>query len=334
MKCTNFSQVLNIQASGYITSGLLEDMISGFMILKDVMNQGYPFVEAIAQALPICDEFLISDGYSTDGTFELIQQIAKTNSKIKVFRYKWPTQRKLDILGEVTNALIPKCRGQYIFSVQANEVIHEESAELIRSLPNLRPNVSTFCFPYYQLLSTYKWTEEFRLRFAKNMSSIVAIGDAWTLGLSRKYIRDQKIWLLRKPRKLLEYVETGIELKYANNGCGEFSRPIYLPNPVFRYWALFPKNFLEKCQRHNELFNVPKLTEFANALKDHVDDPPLFWKLASEIFCSISVGTKYPGSLRVVNTQNHPAIMQDFILNSKLNGYYVREKVLDLIPSL
>jgi len=37
-------------------------MISGFIILKDVLKQGYPFVEAIASALPICDEFLIAEG--------------------------------------------------------------------------------------------------------------------------------------------------------------------------------------------------------------------------------------------------------------------------------
>jgi len=35
------------------------------MIVKDVLSQEYPFMEAIAQALPICDEFLISDEYST-----------------------------------------------------------------------------------------------------------------------------------------------------------------------------------------------------------------------------------------------------------------------------
>ena len=53
----------NVQLTLLVTA-----MISGFMIVKDVLRQGYPFVEAIASALPICDEFLISDGYSTDGT--------------------------------------------------------------------------------------------------------------------------------------------------------------------------------------------------------------------------------------------------------------------------
>ena len=80
-------------------------MISGFMIVKDVLKQGYPFVEAVASSLPICDEFLISDGYSTDGTFEIVQRMANLNKKIKFFRQAWPSARRYSILSEVTNAV-------------------------------------------------------------------------------------------------------------------------------------------------------------------------------------------------------------------------------------
>jgi hypothetical protein len=36
-------------------------MISGFMVLKNALKTGYPFVESIAASLPVCDEFLISE---------------------------------------------------------------------------------------------------------------------------------------------------------------------------------------------------------------------------------------------------------------------------------
>ena len=67
--------------------------ISGFMIAKNVIRQGYPFAEAIASALPICDEFLISDGYSDDGTFEMLQKISSLNKKIKLSRTEWGKKR-------------------------------------------------------------------------------------------------------------------------------------------------------------------------------------------------------------------------------------------------
>ncbi len=41
--------------------------ITGFTTIRNGIVQGYPFLETIASALPICDEFLVSDGYSTDG---------------------------------------------------------------------------------------------------------------------------------------------------------------------------------------------------------------------------------------------------------------------------
>lgn len=35
------------------------------MIVRNVAVQGYPYLEAIRSALPICDEFLVSDGFSS-----------------------------------------------------------------------------------------------------------------------------------------------------------------------------------------------------------------------------------------------------------------------------
>ena len=63
--------------------------ISGFMIVKNVVCQGYPFLEAIVSALPVCDEFLISDGFSTDHTWDALQLLkAKYPVKIKLLQDK------------------------------------------------------------------------------------------------------------------------------------------------------------------------------------------------------------------------------------------------------
>ena len=309
-------------------------MISGFMIVKDVLKQGYPFVEAIASALPICDEFLLSDGCSTDGTSEIVHRISKLNKKIKIYRHKWPTVKNISVLAEVTNAIRKKCKFDYILSIQANEIIHEESVEYIKALPEMRPEVYTFSFPYLQLLANYKWTEEFRLRFSKNMPGIIAIADAWTLGASKSFIRLEEFKNLKNPRKLLRYIGTGIELTFANSGKSPFSKPVYLPKPVFRYWSLFPRDFLEKCLKHAEMFDLPEFQDFVKILKGHVDDPSSFWKLVSEMLRAQPVGLKYPESLGCVNKNDHPALIQDFISDSHLKNYHVREGVIDLIRRL
>src|ERR1700693_5973829 len=122
-------------------------MISGFMVLKNVLKTGYPFVESIASSLPVCDEFLISEGYYVDGTFEVLEKISKLNKKVKVFRQQWPSTKKYSVIADVTNSIRAKCNYDYIFSIQANEIIHEDNVELIKALPEMRPQVNTFSLP-------------------------------------------------------------------------------------------------------------------------------------------------------------------------------------------
>ncbi len=309
-------------------------MISGFMIVKDVLRQGYPFVEAIASALPVCDEFLVSDGYSTDGTYEVLQKIANANPKVEVHREKWPNRKDVTVLAEVTNSIRAKCSHQYILSLQANEVIHQESAPFIKALPEMFPNVATFSFPFIQFLDKYKFAEGFRLRLAKNQPWIVAKGDAWTLGASSEFTRRKVLRSIVRPRRFYYYLSKGVEFVHANPGFDYLSRAMYLPNPVFRYWALFPRNFLEKCRRHAEIFPLAKFTKSYDELKANMDNPEVFWRLASE-FLEFSEGKEhYLKEFGSTPKDKHPAIMQQFVSNPQAKEYYVREELYDMIKNL
>jgi len=308
-------------------------MISGFMIVKDVVRQGYPFVEAIASALPICDEFLISDGYSQDGTYEVIQKIAGLNPKVKIYQSKWPNKKDPTVLADVTNELRPKCRYDYIFSIQANEIIHEKSSPFIKALPSIFPDVETFSFPFTQLLDTYKFAEGFRLRLAKNNPGIVAKGDAWTLGASASFTRNKVLRSLIRPGRFYYYLAKGVEFVHANPGYDYLSRAVYLPNPIFRYWALSPKNFLDKCKRHLELFQMEKFAKSYEGLKLHVDEPHVFWRMGAE-FLEHTKDQHYPQAFESIEKKHHPAVMQEFISNPNAKEYYVREELFEKIRNL
>ncbi len=306
-------------------------MISGFTIVKDALKIGYPFVESIASALPICDEFLISEGYSTDGTFEVVQRISDLNKKIKIYRQVWPISRNVRVIGEVTDSIRAACKYDYLFYVQPSEIVHEDSQEFIRALPEMYPDVHTFVLPYWQLLERYKWTEEFRLRFCRNLPEIVTIDDATMLGPSKTFTKSEAFKSLKRPKKLLRYVGRGIEWTYANS-LSFFSRAAYLPKPIFRYWSIFPRNFLAKCLQHAEILNRPEFYQIYDSLKNQVEDPALFWSTASKIFrSSKGLGINYPKAFGTVSKADHPAVIQDFISNPNVDGYYVREEVLNLI---
>ena len=216
-------------------------MISGFLITKNVLEQGYPFVEAIASALPACDEFLVSDGFSTDGTFEILEKISKINPKIKLHRYRWLDKKDMTVLADATNEVRGKCQYEYIFSIQANEIIHPETAEFLKALPTIHPRVNTFSCPFTQLLNNRKLNEEFRLRFAKNLQEVISIEDAWRLGLTRNFLRKKKLKATLNLKRLSNYLDKGVELVYGNNCNDHLSKAIYLPKPIYRYWRFFHK---------------------------------------------------------------------------------------------
>ena len=308
-------------------------MISGFMIAKNLLKQGYPFVEAVASALPICDEFLISDGYSTDGTFELLQKMALLNRKIKVSRYNWLTTKSLSVLTDATNEVRKKCSFEHIFYVQANEIVPENDIEVIKSLPEILPQARTFCFPFSHVLGNQKWAEQFRLRFSKNEPGIIAVGDAWTLGPSKAFVRSVAVKSLRHPRTLIRYVGRGIEYTYANSFSNVTSRAIYLPKPIFRYYALFPRDFIEKSKNHAEIFGDQSFYKNINVLEKKIGDYDSFWRGAADLFREGLTGSNYP-AFGEIKKEDHPKIMQDLVSSTKVDRYYVRSEVLESIVGL
>jgi hypothetical protein len=308
-------------------------MISGFMTLKNVVKTGYPFVEAIAASLPICDEFLVSEGYSTDGTFEVLEKISSLNKKVKVYRHHWPATRKYSVIADVTNMIRAKCSGDYLFSIQANEIVHEESVEFLKALPEIYPKGISFSLPFIHLARDYRFYEDFRVRFTKNVSNIVAVSDAWTMGPSKAFTKSETLKGIRHPRRLLQYVYKGIEWTYANPGVSALSRTIYLPKPIYRYWSLFPSDYLEKCQKHIEMFGLEHLRRVIETLKKDVDNPAVFWKKAAEIRRN-ELEFHYPDALGMVNAEDHPKTVKGLLADSTLTSYRVRDEMLNSIKNL
>ena len=56
--------------------------VSGFSFIRDGVRLGYPFVESLRSALPVCDEFVIAVGKSDDGTLERLQALNEPKLRI------------------------------------------------------------------------------------------------------------------------------------------------------------------------------------------------------------------------------------------------------------
>ena len=268
-----------------------------------------------------------------DGTFEVLERISSANPKIKVFRDKWPEKKHVSVLTDVTNILRRRCKQPYIFMLQANEIVHEENAGFIKALPATFPNAETFSFPFIQFLDKHKLAEGFRLRLAKNLPQIVAKGDAWTLSTSDAYNRRKILKSLIRPRRFYHYLAKGVEFVHANPCYDYLSRAIYLPKPIFRYYALFPQNFLDKCQRHCEIFKMDLFTKSYEALKANLEDPEIFWRFGAE-FLEYPKDNHYQKPFDSIEKQYHPAVIRDFVSNPNVKQYYVREELFESIRML
>jgi len=105
--------------------------ISGFTFVRNAIDLYYPVVESITSILPICDEFVIAAGDSTDGTTELLRSI--NDPKIKIIETAWDPKQFVHGASNAvqTNIALDACTGDWAFYLQADEVVHE------RYLPGL-----------------------------------------------------------------------------------------------------------------------------------------------------------------------------------------------------
>jgi glycosyltransferase involved in cell wall biosynthesis len=103
--------------------------ISGYTTTYNAAS--YPFVESIKSMLGFCDEVVVVDGCSTDGTWELLQSEAEKDNKIKLFQkeFDWEEPGIDGIQKGFARAL---CENEFLWQQDCDEVCHERDYEKIK----------------------------------------------------------------------------------------------------------------------------------------------------------------------------------------------------------
>ena len=132
--------------------------LSGFSFVRNAVDLYYPVVESIRSALPICDEFVVAAGDSTDGTTALLRGIG--DPKLHIIETVWDREQFVRGASNAvqTNLALDACRGDWALYLQADEVLHEDDlaplADRLRAYQD-DPRVDGLVFEYLHFYADY-----------------------------------------------------------------------------------------------------------------------------------------------------------------------------------
>jgi hypothetical protein len=166
-----------------------EILISGFTFARNTSKLYYPFRASIESILPLVDEFVVAlaKGDEDDTTLEQIQAI--NSDKIKILYTDWDTETYSGgtEYAHQTDLAKEACSGEWLFYLQADEVIHEQDLEKIRNAcQKYQTNfeIEGFLFKYFHFFGDYEhyhsnhtWYPR-EIRIVRNIPEIHSFGDA------------------------------------------------------------------------------------------------------------------------------------------------------------
>lgn len=156
--------------------------VSGFTFIRNAVQFDYPIVEAITSVLPLCDEFVVAVGDSSDDTLALIEAIS--SDKIRIIHTIWdPTARAGGrVLAQETDkalgAISPDA--DWAFYIQGDEVLHERDIPAVRQAMQTYlndPAVEGLLFKYLHFYGSYSYVGNSRRWYRREIRVIRHTGD-------------------------------------------------------------------------------------------------------------------------------------------------------------
>jgi hypothetical protein len=272
--------------------------LSGFTFIRNGILMGYPFIESIQSALPICDEFIVVICDSEDETREKLIELQSKEPKIKLINSDWKLiEKKGSIMSEKTNIAISHITGDYGLYIQCDEGIHEKDySKIIKILEENIDNkeIKGFEFNYIHFFGGYfsyakksekKFFYDKEVRIIRNDGTVVSWGDA----MGFKDIKGNKIHIengnailldsatmyhygraknpasMYKKEKAMEKLYNGKILNFFKNWVSNF-------DPRVDEYIYSNINWLERIDKNNLGFHPEPFRKLAAAQDWNVDD--------------------------------------------------------------
>ena len=160
--------------------------ISVVFAIKNGLKNGYCFWESLQSCLPLADELIISDGYSQDGTYEALLKFKDKyckNIPTNLYQDEWEEKSYHgEVIAKVSQRAIDRATKEFIYYLQADEVLSEPIVNHIRSISTQgRYNSASFNFYHFQRA----WSpsnEGYRdaIRMVRRSKNVKLLGDGFS----------------------------------------------------------------------------------------------------------------------------------------------------------
>ena len=228
-----------------------EVKLSGYTTTKNVIESDYPWKASIESLLGFCDEVVVVDGGSTDGTWESLQTMAafQGDGRLRVYQVKrdWDDYRFAVFDGQQKAVARSLCTGDWCWQMDIDEIVHEADYDKVKKLSRQIPkSVKVVCLPVIDY-----WGKGDKVRVDVNPWK-------WRLSRNDTHITHDI------PAQHRAYDENGNVYSVGSDGCDYVHTDNYQPIPHMNFFTpqheqirqqiLSNKDFREKNLKNYENF--------------------------------------------------------------------------------
>jgi len=260
--------------------------VAGFTFIRNAIANDYAIVEAITSILPICDEFIVAHGNSTDDTLSLIKNI--NSPKIKIIQTVWDdnlrsggktfaleTDKAFDAISKDVD---------WAFYIQGDECVHEQYLATITNAMQqclAQKQIEGLLFNYLHFYGSYDFFAQSRrwyrreVRIIRNLPGMHSYKDAQGFRYNDRKIKVKHIYAFIyhygwvKPPSSLNYKVRNFNQFYTTDDkwieetYPEFSDFNYEnADQLFKFEGTHPKVMQERIAKSNWKFNFdPTLSQ-------------------------------------------------------------------------
>lgn len=162
-------------------------IISGFSFVRNAITYDFPLEESLRSLLPLCDEVMVAVGRSEDETLQVVRELG--DGDLRIIETEWDDALREGgrVYAQQTDVALAGCTGDWCIYLQADEVLHEDDYDIIRSEireADANPKVESLLFRYLHFYGSYDYVGVGRqwyrreIRAVRNTGRVISWGDA------------------------------------------------------------------------------------------------------------------------------------------------------------